>query len=68
VDRNGVLIPVEDPAPPRLVVEVIEVIQVIEVIEEKIRPDKRGVSRQGLTVRLFMILLIVSPRQGRRRT
>ncbi|MGY1835238.1 hypothetical protein ACI79P_09020 [Blastococcus sp. SYSU DS0510] len=56
VDDNGVVTPVEDPAPPRLAVE---------VIEEKIRPDKRGVKRQGLTVRLFMILLFVAAGHGR---
>ncbi|MCW2701382.1 MAG: hypothetical protein JWQ45_2917 [Blastococcus sp.] len=56
VDDNGVVTPVEDPAPPRLAVE---------VIEEKIRPDKRGRKREGLTVRLFMILLIVAARHGR---
>ena len=56
VDDNGVVTPVEDPAPPRLAVE---------VIEEKIRPDKRGVKRQGLTVRMFMILLFVAAGHGR---
>jgi hypothetical protein len=56
VDDNGVVTPVEDPTPPRLAVD---------VIEQKIRPDKRGVKRQGLTVRLFMILLIVAARHGR---
>jgi hypothetical protein len=56
VDDNGVVTPVEDPGPRRLAVE---------VIEEKIRPDKRGRKREGLTVRLFMILLIVAARHGR---
>lgn len=37
----------------------------VDVIEEKIRPDKRGLKRQGLTVRLFMILLLVAAGQGR---
>ncbi|MGY1669758.1 hypothetical protein [Geodermatophilus sp. SYSU D00710] len=56
VDDNGVLIPVQDPALKRLA---------IDVIEEKIRPDKRGRKPEGLTVRLFVILLIVAARQGR---
>ena len=56
VDDNGVVTPVEKPGPPRLAVD---------VIEEKIRPEKRGRKREGLTVRLFMILLFVAARHGR---
>lgn len=56
VDDHGVLTPVANPSPKRLAVD---------VMEDKIRVSKRGVARQGLTVRLFMILLIVAGRQGR---
>jgi hypothetical protein len=49
VDDDGVVTPVADPGPPILA---------HEAIEQRIRASKRGGRREGLTVRLFLILLI----------
>lgn len=51
VDDNGTVTALGEQGPGQLAVQ---------AIEERIRPDKRGVRREGLTVRLFMILLIVA--------
>jgi hypothetical protein len=56
VDERGKPDPHHRPAPPR---------SIIDVLEEAIRPTKRGVTRRGLTVRLWLALLIVAARSGR---
>jgi hypothetical protein len=56
VDDHGTLQPSDNPPPPRLVAE---------VLQEAIRPSKRGVARVGLTVRLWLALLILAAYGGR---
>lgn len=56
LDDRGTPHPGHQPAPPR---------SVVEILEKAIRPTRRGVTRAGLTVRLWLALLIVAALSGR---